>query len=540
MDLSRPRPARPLTRRALLGTGSALGLLTLAGLAPSRAQAQDTPAPAPAAAQQEPFSFDALSAEMQRLAQSEPAAPGKMTQEFLSELTYDSYRLIRFDPERARFNDENSNFRLQAFHLGWLFKEPVHLFALDNGTAQPLDFSTDDFIYERESRAIVPEHVGLPGVAGFRLHYPLNRPDIFDELIAFQGASYFRALGRGSAYGLSARGLAVNTGLPVAEEFPRFTRFWIEPPTPGATTLTLFAAMNSASLTGAYRFVIAPGEATVVEVTARLFIRRDIEQLGVAPLTSMFLFGPRNRAGFDDYRPRVHDSDGLGIEQADGDLIWRPLGNPKTLASSYFAEEAPRSFGLYQRERDFDQYQDASARYERRPSVRVEPTGDWGRGMVRLVEIPSDLEVNDNIVAFWVPETPARAGDALEFSYRLHWGDLPPDPGDTRAHVADSRAGVGGVSGVENTDGTRKFVIDFKGGEIAALPPGSEERITAVTSAARGRITGQVLSKVEQDNVWRLVLDVAAEGDEPVELSAHLSGWGRRLSETWLYQWTTR
>ncbi|WP_051855590.1 glucan biosynthesis protein [Thioclava atlantica] len=541
MHQSRPSSSFRPNRRQLLRAGSAMGCLAAAGLWSGAGFAQETqPAAAAsdAAPQQAPFSFDQLAEEMRAVAKGEPVAPATSEAKFLDELTYDTYRLIRFDPEKSRFAGiKNTRFELQAFHLGWLFKEPVQLFTLADGQSSPMEFSTDDFIYEREARDIVPAHVPLPGVAGFRLHSPINRPDVMDELIAFQGASYFRALGRGSAYGLSARGLAVNTGLSVAEEFPRFTRFWIEAPKPGANTITLYAAMNSASLTGAYRFVVTPGEATSVDVTARLFIRNDIQQLGVAPLTSMFLYGPRNRDQFDDYRPRVHDSDGLAIEQADGERLWRPLHNPRQLASSYFAENAPKSFGLYQRDRDFDHYQDASARYERRPSVRVTPRGDWGKGTVRLVEIPSKLEVNDNIVAFWVPEAPAKAGDALEFAYRLEWGDLPPDPTASRAYVADTRAGTGGVSGVENTKGTRKFVIDFKGGEISRLPNSAVDEIEAITHATKGKIVTQTLSKVEQDGVWRLVLDVSADGDAPVELTAHLAGFGRKLSETWLYQW---
>ncbi|TMV94914.1 glucan biosynthesis protein G [Thioclava sp. BHET1] len=542
------RKAHP-SRRAFLGAGTALGLLAATGV-PVRAQDSAQPAPAapatppaaepaaPAAPQKTPFSFDALSAEMQNEAKGDPVPPATSDADFLSKLTYDTYRLIRYNPDKAIFSDiKNSLFQLQAFHLGWLFKEPVQMFSVEDGQATPMIFNTDDFIYEREARKIVPEHADLPGVAGFRLHNPINRPDVMDELAAFQGASYFRALGRGSAYGLSARGLAVNTGLAVAEEFPRFTRFWIETPTPGSDTITVYAAMNSASLTGAYRFVITPGDATAMDVTARLYIRADIQQLGVAPLTSMYLYGPRNRSDFDDYRPKVHDSDGLGIEQGDGDLIWRPLQNPGKIASSYFSQNAPHSFGLYQRDRNFDDYQDASAHYERRPSARVTPASDWGKGMVRLVEIPSKLEVNDNIVAFWVPDAPAKAGDALEFAYRLEWGDLPPDGGDTRAYVEETRAGTGGVSGVENTKGTRKFVIDFKGGEIANLPAESSDKIEVVTHAGKGKIVTQTLSKVEQDGVWRLVLDVSADGDAPVELSAQLSGFGRKLSETWLYQW---
>ena len=547
MTTFRSEPAPSLTRRRLLATLSAGALAAGLGLRARTASAQDAaPAPAPAAPaapvadaapQNQPFSYDALSDQM-RAAAGTPDAPVSLPDSFLSQLTYDDYRLIRFNPERARFSDvENSQFQLHAFHMGWLFKEPVLLYEVSGDTATEMSFDTDDFIYEREARQHVPEHVALPGVAGFRLHTPLNRPDIFDELVAFQGASYFRALGSGSSYGLSARGLAVNTGLPVAEEFPRFTRFWIERPASGSETIKVWAALESTSLTGAYRFTITPGEETVMEVTARLYFRADVQQLGIAPLTSMFLFAERNRSDFDDYRPNVHDSDGLGIQRADGDILWRPLANPPRLASSYFSETAPKTFGLYQRDRNFDHYQDAAALYERRPSCVVEPIGDWGKGSIRLVEIPSDLEVNDNIVAFWVPDAPAKAGSAFEISYRLRWGDIPFDPTDERAHVIETRAGVGGVSGVANTEGTRKFVIDFAGGLLANLPGEAADKLSIVTSIAKGEIVTQVLSKIPEDDVWRLVLDVKAGGGETVELNAHIAGYGRKLTETWLYQW---
>lgn len=533
------------TRRALLS--SACGLAALCVL-PGGLHAQETaPQTAPetadtgiAAAQQSglPFSFDLLTEEMRLAAQSAPAARESLPEGFLSGLTYDDYRLIRFDPVRARFAEiEASRFQLHAFHLGWLFKEPIHMFEVSGTEARPMEFSTSDFIYEREAAAHAPQGETLPGVAGFRLHNPLNRPDIFDELIAFQGASYFRALGRGSLYGLSARGLAVNTGLSVAEEFPRFTKFWITRPEAGAGTMTIFAALESDSLTGAYRFAITPGLNTGIEVTARLFFRTDIDQLGIAPLTSMFLYGDRNRDRFDDFRPRVHDSDGLAITRAGGDRVWRSLNNPLRLASSYFTEATPQSFGLYQRERDFEQYQDATSHYERRPSVRVEPIGDWGHGAVRLVEIPSDLEVNDNIVAFWVPEEKARAGESREFSYRLIWGDLPPEEDGELAYVKAARAGEGGVSGVENTDGSRKFVVDFAGGPLAHLPPEAADKIKPVVSVNNGALRTEVLFKVPSENLWRLVMDIHAEDDATVELSAHLAGWSRKLTEIWAYQW---
>lgn len=524
-----------LSRRALLRVAAStlpLSLVALPGAAWAEGAVAQDATMAPAAPQQ--FSFDLLSEEMRLLAAQPHAAPTK-PEGFLGDLDYDDYRLIRFNDKRARWQDEASAFRLAAFHMGWLFPEPVRLFEVTGDLATEMLFSTDDFEYLNELAEQVPEHAELPGVAGFRLNHPLNRPDKWDELVAFVGASYFRALGRNSAYGISARGLALNTATAQGEEFPRFSRFYLDRGPAGSGSITVHAALEGPSVTGAFRFVITPGTETVMDVTCRLFFRQDVAELGIAPLTSMFLFSEKNRAEFDDYRPNVHDSDGLRILRADGDVIWRPLNNPPKLTGSYFAETAPRRFGLHQRDRSFDSYQDTGARYERRPSLDVEPLGDWGNGNVRLVEIPSDLEAHDNIVAYWVPEVPARAGDTREFAYRLHWGDLSHDQGEPLAYVFETRSGHGGFAGVEAQQGTRKFVVDYKGGLIGAMEP--DAALTPVVTIANGEITGTVLEKIAETDIWRLVIDISAPEGAVVELAAHLAGFDRRLTENWLYQW---
>ena len=528
-------------RRTFLASASASVILAMTGRPFAQDAGSEAPAaegvPVPAADGSEPFDFDLITEQMRRKAGEDYAEPEKVGG-FLSELNYDLYRLIRFNPSRARFADvQRTRFQLQAFHLGWLFANPITLMEVEADRAKPMTFTTEDFLYQREAQGKLPANWELPGVAGFRLHSYLNRPDILDELVAFQGASYFRALGRGSTYGLSARGLAINTGTSEPEEFPVFTKFYIERPASGGNTINVYALMDSPSLTGAYRFVITPGEATTMEVTARLFLRSDVRELGVAPLTSMYLYGERNREKFDDYRPRVHDSDGLMIENRDGGRIWRALANPSRLASSYFSESDPKSFGLYQRERDFDHYQDASADYERRPSLKVEPIGDWGKGTVRLVEIPSDLEINDNIVAFWIPEQGGKAGDALEFQYRLSWGDLPPEEDGDLAYVVASRAGAGGVSGVDNKVDSRKFVVDFKGGPLDLLPASEADHLKPVAIAINGTIDHQTLTPIPEEGIWRFVMDVSAESGATVELTVRLDGYERKLTETWAYQW---
>ncbi|MBC58670.1 MAG: glucan biosynthesis protein D [Confluentimicrobium sp.] len=532
-----------LTRRTVLSTlsGSVAAVafarpaLTQETAAPEPGAPEAVAQPAPAPAEPQPFSFDWLDARMAEVARSDFRAPAEAA-EVIADLDYDDYRKIQFNPDRARWRDDGVLFRVHAFHPGWLYKQTVAIHEVIDGTQTPMSFSTEDFLYYDDLADRVPKGQDLPGVAGFRLNTPLNRADKFDELVAFVGASYFRALARGSSYGLSARGLAINTGLGGEEEFPRFSEFWLERPADGQETVVLYAALDSPSCTGAYRFVIRPGAETVIDVTARLHFRRNVEQLGVAALTSMFLFDEKNGDAFDDYRPQVHDSNALMVVRQDGDVLWRPLNNPPRLASSYLTEPNLKSFGLIQRDRSFDDYQDAGAHYQDRPSVLIEPRGDWGPGAIRLVEIPSDLEGNDNIVSFWVPSDKPKAGETREYAYRLRWGVLGTDREGDRAWIVNTLVGRGGTSGVSDTKASvRKFVIDFAGGLMAGLP--EDAVLEPVVTLSRGKIQHIALSKIEDTNKWRLVIDVNGGNERLVELVAHVAGFGRKLTETWIYQW---
>lgn len=515
----------PNRRGVLKLLASSLALMSTTGIA--HAQPQEA-----AAASAIPFSFDLLTEEMRAAAGRPHEMRVPEMPDFVKNLDYDSYRLIQFRRDRAKWAETDSLYQIHAFHPGWLFKEPVQMFEVDGGTARPMLFSEADFEYLGDVAGVHGPQP-LPGVAGFRINTPLNAPNVFDELVAFLGASYFRALGRGNIYGLSARGLVINSWQQGPEEFPRFSRFYLEKPQ-GDGPIVVNAALESESVTGAYRFEITAGEETVMEVTARLFFRKDVAELGVAPLTSMFLYAQANRSQFDDYRPQVHDSNGLFIERDTGETMWRALNNPPALGNSYFSETNPRVFGLHQRDRDFEHYQDAGAHYERRPSLNVEPIGDWGAGRIRLIEVPSKLEAEDNIVAFWVPEEPVKAGDEREFRYRLRWGDIRPETSDF-GYVAETRAGRGGVSGVDGASTLRKFVVDFEGGILDTLDANTQLDIAAGVSGAN--LVFSTVSRIDANGRWRLVLDVEVTGTEPVELRAYLAGLNRKLTETWLYQW---
>jgi glucans biosynthesis protein len=485
------------------------------------------------------FDFESFSARMHDLAVVPFELAGSTLPNSISGLDYDAYRLIQYNPSRSKWAADDLSYRVQAFHLGWLFSEPVKVYEIIAGNAHSIGFAAEDFDYHDDVVGEAVRAEPFPGVAGFRVNYPLNRADAYDELVSFLGASYFRALGRENIYGLSARGLLLNSWVDVPEEFPRFSEFYLEKPAEANAPLTVYAALESQSVTGAYRFVITPAgegsQETVIEVTSRLYFRNDVKELGVAPLTSMFLYAEANRAGFDDYRPQVHDSNGLLIERESGEVMWRALNNSSGLGNSYLWENNPKAFGLYQRGREFETYQDAGAHYERRPSLRIEPVGSWGQGSVRLIEVPAKMEVDDNIVAFWIPAEPVLAGQSREFSYRMIWGDLDPDPAGELAHVAETRAGQGGVSGVENDVSLRKFVVDFEGGELVDWP--AETPPDVVATVAGGVAQHTAISRIDANGAWRLVFDVETDGNVPLELRAYLVGSGRQLTETWLYQW---
>ncbi|MCS4504049.1 glucan biosynthesis protein [Arhodomonas aquaeolei] len=478
--------------------------------------------------------FERVTERARALAGEDYQAPDTALPESLASMDYDAYRKIRFRPDRAIWKGERL-FEVQLFHPGFLYNEPVTIHLVENGQVRTLPFDPGLFRYDGGEIFEGEPPQGL-GYAGFRLHFPLNRPDYADEVIAFQGASYFRFLGRGEGYGMSARGLAIDTALPSGEEFPRFKAFWLVRPQEGATTVTVFALLDSPSLAGAYRFRIHPGESTRVEVTARLFARDDVQRLGIAPLTSMFFYGENSVRRHDDYRPEVHDSDGLAMHTAGGEWIWRPLTNPRALRESALMDTNPRGFGLLQRDRDFEHYLDAEADYHRRPGMWVEPRGaGWGEGAVHLVELPSDEEVNDNIVAFWSPKDPFEAGESLTLSYELRSLEGAP-PGHDLARAVRTRIGHAAIPGTKDKPpkSLRQFIVDFAGGELDGLA--GSQPVTAELSQSTG-VTQDVTVHRLPDGHWRASFRLAPDGEKPSDLRLFLQLRGERVSETWNYVW---
>jgi glucans biosynthesis protein len=490
---------------------------------------------APARGETAAFGYQNVIDEAKRLAgERYREAAGSAVPPALRQLGYDQYQAIRARPEAALWADrQDSRFRAQFFPVGFLYTKPVAIHVVRDGVVEDVVPRADLFDWR---------NAGLPepppaqiGFAGFRLLFPLHRPDHDDEVAAFLGASYFRILGREQAYGISARGIAVDTGLPRREEFPYFRAFWLVSPAPGAREITFFALLDSPSLAGAYRFVLRPGTETSLEVTATLHLRADVAALGLAPLTSMFLAGENTDRRNVDFRPEVHDSDGLLIETSAGERLWRPLINPRELRVSAFADTNPRGFGLLQRDRDFASYQDLQAQYHRRPSYWVEPIGEWGEGEVRLLEIPSDAEIHDNIVAFWVARTPARRGETIERSWRLH-AFAEPTRAPRGGRVVATRVGGINLPGTgEQPRGARRIVVDFAGGDLDLLRP--EQPVTPEVSVAAGKLLRTGVQPLPGQRGWRMTVDVEPEGRNPVEMRGFLRLYDEALTETWTYAW---
>lgn len=483
------------------------------------------------------FSRQWLHEHASRLAGTDFVADAMAADNPLRSLSYNDYRHIAFDPQAAVWRDEGLPFQLQLFHPGFLHTQPVGIRLVDAGGSRTLPFSSDYFDYHASLGPIDLAAAG--GFAGFRVHYPINTRERHEEFLVFLGASYFRAVGGGQFYGLSARGLAVNTIGPGGEEFPRFSDFWVEKPEAGSEHILIHALMDSQSVTGAFHFRVDPGDATRMDVDATLYPRVDIGRAGIAPLTSMFLFDATNRDHFDDFRSAVHDSEGLQIRQANGETVWRPLSNPLTLQVSSLAATTPAGFGLLQRHQEFVHFNDDEARYDKRPSLWIEPRGDWGVGRVVLVEIPTVEETNDNIVAYWQPDAGLKAGEAYRYRYRMHWGqDSPISPEQGR--ITNTAIGAvplydsgGAVSGDE-----RVFVVDFSDGDRIPDVLSDPDAVAISATTSTGTITDVSGTLVEATGDYRAYIKLDPAAAELAELRVTLEVAGRPWGETWLYRWT--
>nr|WP_275967723.1 glucan biosynthesis protein G [Pseudomonas peradeniyensis] len=453
------------------------------------------------------FNLDDVAAKAKDLAGQKFEAPKSNLPPVFRDMKYADYQKIRFLQEKAEWAKDKTPFKLSFYHQGMHFDTPVTINEITANKVKEIKYDPSRFEF-----GDVPHDAEATknlGYAGFRVLYPINKADKQDEIMTLLGASYFRVVGKGHRYGLSARGLAIDTALPSGEEFPRFREFWIEKPKPNDKHLVIYALLDSPRSTGAYKLTLRPGEDTLVDVKSRVYLRDNVSRLGIAPLTSMYLFGPNQPSKVMNYRPALHDSEGLAIHAGNGEWLWRPLNNPKHLAVSNFSVENPRGFGLLQRQRDFSDYEDLDDEYEKRPSAWIEPKGDWGKGTVDLVEIPTADETNDNIVAFWSPEKLPEVGKPFEYDYRLRW-TIKEDQLHSQelGWVKQTLRSTGDVKQsnlIRQTDGTVAFLVDFIGPNLATLPADTAVR-SQVSVGDNAEVVENNLRYNPETKGWRLTL----------------------------------
>lgn len=496
------------------------GYTAIATAFPDLATAQEQPQPQPVG-----FSREWLDAFAKSLSEKPHQPPEQRVASELTGINLEQYRDIRFKSDQAIWRNDNLPFRLEMLHTGGSFYSyPVEIFVVESGRASVVNYSPGLFTFGPLVEP--PEPGSNSGFAGVRVLAALNSPNILDAFLSFLGGSYFRAIGAGQGYGTSARGLAINTGQSGGEEFPLFRSFWIERPMPGDQRITIHALLDSISTTGRYTFVVTPGRDTVMEVEAVLYPREQMRYVGIAPLTSMYFFGSNELPPRTDYRPRVHDSEGLAMWNGSGEWIWRPLINPERLQFSVFIDRNPKGFGLLQKTRSFAEFQDLQALYERRPSLWVEPLGEWGDGSIDLIELPATEEFHDNIVSFWRPRDGINPGTEHRIRYRLHWCWSPPVK-TNKATVSQTRVG-------ETKSGSKLFVIDFANTDAcegcAAGP------LSFNLSASNGEIRNPVLVPNTIAGGQRLTFEYTPSGNA-ADLRCVLTSQEKPASVTWIYRW---
>ncbi len=523
------RGTGPDRRGVLIGASAWATVATLAAESFTMAYAgggDGAPAtPAEAVAPVESFAEDHVRKLAEKLAAGDFVKPKADVTEPFNALTPDQYRDIRLRPEATVWRGEGLGYEVRPLPLGWIYDAPVEIWVVSGGETQSLIADGASFSFG-PSIEKAPDAAPF-GFSGFRISGLLNRADALDEFVSFQGASYFKAVGQGQRYGLSARGLAVETARPGGEEFPLFRAFWIERPQPGARDVLIHALLDSQSVAGAYKFIVRPGRETVIDVEATLYPRRALTHVGIAPLTSMYFVGSAQRRIEGDYRPAVHNSEGLAVVNGHGERLWRPLTNPKMLQTSAFVDKDLKGFGFIQRNRAFATFQDLDARFDRRPTAWVEPQGGWGDGFVELIEIPVVEEIHDNIVAYWKPAKTLDPGTGHKFAYRVTWGDNIPAVW-SGAWVTQTRVGAGRGAN------TVQFVVDFAGpslGDLAELP-------TADLAVSTGATSNLVVQRLPEAQGLRVRFELNTTGTDLIELRLGLRVAEQLISESWLYRWT--
>lgn len=488
------------------------------------------PAAAPAAqgfALGPPTPFRAgLVADMARAAakQAYKPLPNDLPDQF-SKLTYDQYVAIRAKPSAIIWANETLGFALEPLHRGFIFSSPVTINLVSQGQAQRVIYNTAQFDF---GKIAPPARMGDIGFSGFGILVP-QKDNGLTQIATIQGASFFRAIAQGQRFGVMARALSIKTADSRGEEFPAIRSVWIEEPNLATDALVIHAFIDSESMTGAYRFTLHPGEATIIDTECTLFARAKVDNFGIATMSGTIVSDAIDHRLPDDTRLRIADVGGLQMSTGHGEWLWRAISNRETLQISTFVDENPHGFGFLQRDRAFHDYQDDDQHWEIRPSLWIQPIGDWGAGGVELIEIPNKSESNDNIIAYWRPQQPLAAGGETSFAYRQFWCWNPPEQ-PALALVTDSRSGRG------SDQKRRRFLVEFQGDLLGDAQQSAA--VKPVLTASPGAVVFIKTYPYPNIKTYRTLFEIDPGSETASELRLVLENGGKPISETWLYRWT--
>ncbi|KNY20406.1 glucan biosynthesis protein D [Methylobacterium sp. ARG-1] len=514
------------TRRAVLAgaVGTAAGFLPAIPRAaePDRGTYPATTLPGAGA----PFEANTL-ADIARARAAAPYAAPRTDDvpAVLKGLSRDAYEAIHPVPGRAVWAGRDFGYEIEPLLRGSIFDTPVSLFTVENGRVQPLAYDKDSLI---AANIALPELTADTAFSGFRLRARFSDGGDVSNFALFQGASFFRLVAEGQDFGINARALALRPADSRGEEFPLFRALFIEAPAPGQP-IVVHALVESESATAAFKLTLTPGrEASVAGIDGTVFARAELDHIGLGGMQGSYLFGPLDRQKVDDLRAAAFSVEGLSIRNGYGEPIWRPVHNPEALQVSAFLDRGPKGFGLMQRARAYDDFEDDRRHWEQRPSLWIEPQDDWSEGAVTLLEIPSDSELNENVFAYWRPKAKLTKGGEMRFLCRQHWSKGWPDPLPPElARVKDSRCGRGST-------GTRRlFAVDFQGDGLAR-----PEEIEVALSASAGTITRQDRFHYPERRTLRVLFELDPGSERASELRLGLRRGQDRASETWLFRWT--
>lgn len=519
MTDSHPTPL--FDRRQMLLAGVAAGIALPA--AAQEARPQENGASQGVFTDGATFDRNKLVAFARELAKRPYSAPNPGMPEGFANLNFESYITIRNRRERAIWVDNPRGFLIEPLHRGFIFQAPVLLSVIENGAVRRIVYSASR--YDFGKLAAPPANIGDIGFSGFRVLSTMGE-GAPREIALVQGASFLRAIARGQTFGATSRALSLKTADPRGEEFPFFRAFWIEQPSRD-DTLVVHALLDSESTCGVFSMTFRVGDVTLIDTEATILPRVALDNFGIAGMQATYLFGLTDRRIADDYRPQVNEAQGVQMIAGNGEWLWRPLANPRQLQISAFSTEAPKGFGLVMRDRDFNAYQDMDSRFELRPTLWMEPIGDWGAGTLQLVEIPSDNEIHDNIIVQWRPKEPLQPGSEFSYAYRQQWLWATPERPDL-AQVSGTRLGRG-------PQRRRRFLVDFAGDKLTSQPVAD---ITAAIWASNNGVKDHKIMPGGNGLPFRVIFDLDTGNENLIELRLALMNGNTQISETWLYRWT--